>query len=71
MGWDGYIRAFAISSIELPVKRHSADYDPLARFTVADAISIVDMASDAIIQFSKVSTDHRKTFLTLLLCPPR
>ena len=70
-GWDVHIRAFAIASIELQVKRHNADYDPLARFTIVDSLSIVDMAADAIIQFSKAPVHQRKIFLTLLFCPPR
>ncbi len=70
-GWDGHIRAFAIASIELQLKRHNADYDPLARFTMVEATSTVDMAADAIVQFAKAAADHRKTFLTLLLFPPR
>jgi hypothetical protein len=65
------MQTFAAGAMELQEKRHAADYDPLPWFTVSDARLAIGAARNAVGRFGQVPPDLRKTFLTLLLCPPR
>jgi hypothetical protein len=70
-GFSANIRAFAGAVVELQQTRHEADYDPRPRFAASDAKVAISVARSAIQQFHAASDEHRKTFLTLLVCPPR
>ena len=70
-GFEPGLVAFSKAVKDLRDKRHAADYDPLARFTAADAGKAIDTARDAIRQFGEASEEQRKVYLSLLLCPPR
>lgn len=70
-GFDLNIKAFATAVVELREKRHSADYDPLVRVKTADAKLAIDTARTALQRFANASEACRKSFLALLLFPPR
>lgn len=70
-GMGNTIAEFAVAVVELQERRHRSDYDPSSRFKTSDAQIAVRTARRAIIRFRRASPERRKTFLTLLLCPPR
>lgn len=70
-GLGGDIQAFSFAGIELQRLRHSADYAPLPRFGTADSKEAIKLARDAVRRFDAAPEENRKTFLTLLLCPPK
>jgi uncharacterized protein (UPF0332 family) len=70
-GFDTDIQVFSTAMVELQEKRHQADYNPLPRFNTADAQLAIVTARNAIARFQSAQEDHRKAFLTLLICPPR
>ena len=70
-GFGRNIPAFAAAFVELQEKRHSADYDPLLRIRMADALLAIKTARTAVKRFAKAGARRRKTFLTMLLFPPR
>lgn len=65
------ITALATTVPELQKKRHSADYDPTTRFVRSDAVLAVGTARAAVARLSAADDDSRRTFLTLLVFPPR
>jgi hypothetical protein len=70
-GFSSNIRAFSSTAIELQEKRHLADYNPQPRFRTLDAKAAVNAARVAVHRFQAADQEHRKAFLTLLICPPR
>jgi hypothetical protein len=70
-GFDPNIQAFSTAAIELQEKRHMADYNPLTKFRTSDAKVAVGTARSAVGRFQGANIEHRKAFLTLLICPPR
>jgi hypothetical protein len=70
-GVDPDIQAFATAAFELQEKRHAADYDPQPRYERRDAMLAIEAAQSAVRAFRRAGQDDRRTFLTLLLCPPR
>jgi hypothetical protein len=70
-GFDEHISEFSAVAVDLQELRHTADYDPQPRFKMSDARRAINNARSAVRQFPMASQDHRKAFLTLLLCPPR
>ncbi len=70
-GFDRGVKSFAGALVELQEKRHSADYDPSLRVGTRDARSAIAGARQAIERFAKVDDTERRTFLALLLFPPR
>jgi hypothetical protein len=70
-GFDAQLSAFATASIDLQELRHSADYDPYEHVTVADAMSAIATARQALASFEAASPVARRVFLTLLAFPPR
>ena len=68
-GFDPNIQAFSTAAIELQQKRHRADYNPQARFRTSDAQLAVSTARNAVNRFRAANEEHRKLFLTLLVCP--
>lgn len=71
IGFGSNIPGFATAIIELQDKRHRADYSQIMRFRASDARAAVATARSAIRQFNRANAQRRKTFLILLLCPPR
>ncbi|HEY4113861.1 MAG TPA: hypothetical protein VGM17_07340 [Rhizomicrobium sp.] len=65
------IAAFAAAVVELQEKRHTADYDPLARIKLSDAQLAVKAARAAVRRFKKASKSRRVAFPSLLVFPPR
>jgi len=70
-GFGPDVQSFAAAAIELQERRHSADYDPQARFRRSDVQAVIDGAKNAVGLLNTATRERRKTFLTLLLCPPR
>jgi hypothetical protein len=70
-GFGSNIQAFATAAIELQEKRHLADYNPEPRFRTSDAKLAVGTARSAVHRFQTADEEHRKAFLTLLICTPR
>lgn len=70
-GFSTHIQAFSTAAIELQEKRHRADYNPQPRFRTSDAKLAISTARSAVHRFQAASEEHRKAFLTLLVCPPR
>lgn len=70
-GFDPKLVTFARIALDLQERRHGADYDPGLRFGAAATRLEIDAAERAIAEFAQAPGDHRKIFLTLLLCPPR
>lgn len=69
--FDESMRAFARTVMDLQRKRHEADYDPSLTFQKRDAKLALEAARIAVQTFEGAADDPRRTFLTLLLCPPR
>jgi hypothetical protein len=70
-GFGADIFAYAGAVLELQVKRHSADYDPLTRVKTSDAEVAIILARTALRRFSAATPVKREAFLSLLLFPPR
>lgn len=70
-GFDGYVRLFSSGVIELQEKRYRADYNPQARFRTSEAKLAIGTARSAIDCLRAAGDEHRKVFVTLLICPPR
>jgi uncharacterized protein (UPF0332 family) len=70
-GFGANVQAFATAVVELQEKRHSADYDPSVRVRTSDARLAIATARSAVRRFENAPATQRKSFLTLLLFPPR
>jgi uncharacterized protein (UPF0332 family) len=70
-GFGQNITDFATAVIELQEKRHTADYNPMARMKRSDVLMSVRTARAAFRQFQSANAEQRTTFLILLLFPPR
>ena len=70
-GFGPNIVEFATIVVDLQDKRHRADYDPASRLKASDAALALRAARRAVRRFGKALPVRRKTFLTLLPCPPR
>jgi len=70
-GFDPNIQAFSTAAIDLQEKRNRADYNPELRFRTSDAKLAISAARSAVQRFRTAGEEHRKAFLTLLVCPPR
>lgn len=70
-GFSRFMREFAASVVELQDSRYAADYDPLSFLSRSDALLAVRTARRAMGRFRRAQARSRKTFLALLLFPPR
>lgn len=70
-GFESPIRRFSASFLRLQSQRHDADYDPSQLFTTVDALFAIDLAQNALHDFSTFSDEGKKLFLTLMVFPPR
>ena len=71
---DGFgqdLLALGIAVVDLQEKRHSADYDPLFRVSMTDAILAITTGRLALERFRKTNKAARKAFTLLLVIPPR
>jgi hypothetical protein len=65
------IAAYASALVQLQEARHTADYDPTARFVTSDVLTYIGIARSGVSRFFQATTEQRAQFLTLLLSPPR
>ena len=70
-GFDDGIKAFATAVRGLQEQRHLADYDPLAKIRLSDAILAVATSRSAIGRLKDSDRDKRKAFLSLVVFDPR
>lgn len=65
--FTGDIRDFGRLFVEMQQKRHSADYDPDARFMKSDVVGDIDRVEDAVTRFVITSGDRRAFAIYVLL----
>jgi hypothetical protein len=70
-GFAASIKGFAATILELQRKRHSADYDPLTRFSKVEARAAINGGRAALARFKAASDGQRLVFSSLLLFSPR
>jgi hypothetical protein len=70
-GFGPNLIALATAVVDLQEKRHLADYDPLFRVRKSNALLAVATSRKALARFKKVNRARKKTFLSLLVFPPR
>lgn len=70
-GFGPDLIALATAVIDLQEKRHLADYDPLFRARMSDAVLAVATGRTALYRSRNASRTLRKAFLSLLLFSPR
>ena len=70
-GFGADLIALATAVVDLQEKRHFADYDPLFRVRMSDAVLAVATGHTALFRFRNANRTSRKAFLTLLVFPPR
>jgi hypothetical protein len=70
-GFGPDLIALATAVVELQEKRHAADYDPLFRARMSDAVLAVATSRTALVRFRAASRARRKAFLSLLVFSPR
>lgn len=69
-GFGPDVQAFATALADLQEKRHTADYDPLARFSRADALFAASTARNAVARLASAGGQKKKAFLTLVAFTP-
>jgi hypothetical protein len=70
-GFGPHIRGFAKIALELLLKRNAADYDPLPRYRLSDALFAIRAARDALSRFKAADGAEREAFSALLVFKPR
>lgn len=70
-GFGSEITALATAVVDLHEKRHSADYDPLFRARMSDAVFALATARTALARLRSATASRRKAFLALVLFSPR
>ena len=70
-GFGSNVAAFAVAVLDLQQKRNAADYDPMIRVRMSDAILAISTARAALQRFNRASSRRRNAFLSLLMFPPR
>lgn len=65
------IRDFGRLFVEMQQKRHSADYDPDARFKKSDVVGDIDRIEEAISRFATVAPSERRAFAIYVLLARR
>ena len=61
------IQNFAHLFVEMQAKRHSADYNPDATFTLPDVIQDIESVEDAIMRFNHAPRKDRRAFAVYVL----
>jgi hypothetical protein len=70
-GFGADLVALATALSDLQEKRHLADYDPLYRVRLSDALVAVGTARTALQRFRNANAQKRKAFLSLVVFSPR
>ena len=70
-GFGTDLQAFANTVVELQEKRHKADYDPLYRVSISDAVLAVASGRPALSLLTTANRTRRKAFLSLVVFSPR
>lgn len=70
-GFGPDLTALATAVVELQEKRHAADYDPLFRVNMTDAVLAVATGRTALIRFRRANSTRRKAFISLAVFSPR
>ena len=70
-GFGPDLIALATAVVDLQEKRHLADYDPLFRVAMSDAVLAVATARIALTRFRHANRARIKAFLSLLVFSPR
>ena len=65
------MRRVAAAFVALQDARHASDYDPAARFDVADVTAALTEAEDAIAAFTAIPPEDQADILALMLVDPR
>jgi hypothetical protein len=69
-GFSANFKSVLTAVKDLQERRHSADYDPMVKFHVADAQLAVSTARSAILRLQAASDEERLAILSLLLFQP-
>ena len=70
-GFGPDLIAVATALVDLQEKRHLADYDPLFRARVSDAVLAVATGRSALNRFRSASNPRRRAFVSLVVFTPR
>ena len=70
-GFGADLEAFANTVVELQEKRHKADYDPLYRASISDAVLAVATGRTALSLLTNANRTRKKAFLSLVVFSPR
>ena len=70
-GFGADMIALSTAVVNLQEKRHLADYDPLFRVKMSDAVLAVATGRTALIRFRNANRMRQKAFLSLLVFSPR
>lgn len=65
------VQDFGSLFVEMQRKRHTADYDPDARFTKSDVVKDIERVGDVIARFSEVAAKDRRAFAIYILLDQR
>lgn len=61
------VRELTTLFTDLRGRRHAADYDPEARFTKSEVLTVIDVTEDALNTFDSASNDDQRELAVLLL----
>jgi hypothetical protein len=70
-GFGPDLTAVATAVVDLQEKRHLADYDPLFRVDLSDAVLAVATSRSALLRLRNANRSRRNIFLALLVFAPR
>ncbi len=72
-GFPPEINAFCAMFLHLQERRHEADYDPLASFTLNDAQALVHLAEQAVslLRDRNIDSRHKRALVAWVLLPKR
>ncbi|MFS8039097.1 hypothetical protein ACI7BZ_19420 [Xanthobacter sp. AM11] len=65
-GFCSEITEFCTAFVDLQERRHSADYDPSERFSIADVEMLVNTATSAITKLNAASPQERRLFVHII-----
>lgn len=70
-GFGPDLKALATAVNDLQEKRHAADYDPLYRVRISDAVLAIATGRAPLTRFRNANRTKRKVFLSLVAFSPR
>ena len=71
LGFPDEIKDFANMFCQMQIKRHTADYDPSARFYKSEVETDIKVAETIITAFRNTELRHRRAFATYILIKTR